>query len=144
MSVIDSNRPGDVILTFDIHSANVLCIATVAGNQISTSTVSIETIKLIFSNETGVKDNDFGQPASELNESHANGTNGDNGNKSDDDERSNERAEPVVGSIRYVSCSVAGSEPVDTSQDKESEGLNTFSLISSLMPRIVRWLFFLI
>ena len=31
VNVIDSNRPGDVILTFDIHAANVLCIATVAG-----------------------------------------------------------------------------------------------------------------
>lgn len=32
VNVIDSNRPGDVILTFDILAANVLCIATVAGN----------------------------------------------------------------------------------------------------------------
>ena len=31
VNVIDANRPGDVILTFDVLSANILCIASVAG-----------------------------------------------------------------------------------------------------------------
>ena len=89
VNVIDSNRPGDVILTFDIHGANVLSIATVSG----------------------VKDNDFGPPPShdlvpaQEEESPTDDPNVNNG-----------------GGIRYVSCSVAGSDPVDQPKDNENEG----------------------
>ena len=73
VNVIDSNRPGDVILTFDLPGSNVLCIASVAG----------------------VKDTDYGPlpdaPAAPPEE---------------------ETSEESSGGIRYVSCSVAGTDPL--------------------------------
>jgi hypothetical protein len=78
-----------VILTFDIHGANVLSIATVAG----------------------VKDNDFGPPPHDLVPTEEEESPAD-----DPDANVNN------GGIRYVSCSVAGSDPVDQPKDNESEG----------------------
>lgn len=79
VNVIDSNRPGDVILTFDIHGSNVLCIASVAG----------------------VKDSDFGPPPEAPPRQEEPRPQGE---ESPDESSSS--------GIRYVSCSVAGTDPV--------------------------------
>ena len=89
VNVIDSNRPGDVILTFDIHGANVLSIATVSG----------------------VKDNDYGPPPHDL-------------VPTEEKEAPADHPEANFSGIRYVSCSVAGSEPIDQPKDTENDGKN--------------------
>ncbi|KAI9554706.1 hypothetical protein GHT06_019982 [Daphnia sinensis] len=107
VNVIDSNRPGDVILTFDILAANVLCIATVAG----------------------VKDNDFAPPSEPTpppmptdgrSEEDDVGDEESASIRSDGD-GSSSKGDAIVGSIRYVSCSVAGSDPLDQPKENDNE-----------------------
>lgn len=97
--MIDSNRPGDVILTFDILGANVLCIASVSG----------------------VKDYDY-SPAQEIIPDVP-----VKADSSSDPEKTSSAAkesgeEQTMGSIRYVSCSVAGSDLPEQPKDNEAEG----------------------
>ena len=103
VNVIDSNRPGDVILTFDIVAANVLCIASVSG----------------------VKDNDYSPPSEDV-ERNGDPVESSGSYPSSDSQDGTDR--PSVGSfsnignIRYVSCSVAGSDPLDQPKDNETDG----------------------
>ncbi|XP_046452922.1 JNK-interacting protein 3-like isoform X3 [Daphnia pulex] len=111
VNVIDSNRPGDVILTFDIHAANVLCIATVAG----------------------VKDNDFGPPKETVpptSSTDAKGADDDDDDNNiigdeeptsmrSDGDGSSSKGDAIIGSIRFVSCSVAGSDPLDNPKEND-------------------------
>ncbi|EFX78867.1 hypothetical protein DAPPUDRAFT_305108 [Daphnia pulex] len=114
VNVIDSNRPGDVILTFDIHAANVLCIATVAG----------------------VKDNDFGPPKETVpptSSTDAKGADDDDDDNNiiigdeeptsmrSDGDGSSSKGDAIIGSIRFVSCSVAGSDPLDNPKENDED-----------------------
>ncbi|XP_059351312.1 JNK-interacting protein 3-like isoform X4 [Daphnia carinata] len=106
VNVIDSNRPGDVILTFDILAANVLCIATVAG----------------------VKDNDFPPPSEPTPPPTDGRSEEDDVNDEEstsirsDGDGSSSKGDAIVGSIRYVSCSVAGSDLLDHPKENDNEG----------------------
>ncbi|XP_059351313.1 JNK-interacting protein 3-like isoform X5 [Daphnia carinata] len=105
VNVIDSNRPGDVILTFDILAANVLCIATVAG----------------------VKDNDFPPPSEPTPPPTDGRSEEDDVNDEEstsirsDGDGSSSKGDAIVGSIRYVSCSVAGSDLLDHPKENDNE-----------------------
>ena len=66
---------------------------------------------------TGVKDNDFGPPS----ESNLDGS-AEEANESTSNDRSS-NGDAIVGSIRYVSCSVAGSDPLEQPKDNENEGI---------------------
>ncbi|XP_045029281.1 JNK-interacting protein 3 isoform X6 [Daphnia magna] len=108
VNVIDSNRPGDVILTFDILAANVLCIATVAG----------------------VKDNDFPPPSEPTPPPMSTDGRSEEDDVVDeesasirsDGDGSSSKGDAIVGSIRYVSCSVAGSDPLEHPKENDNEG----------------------
>lgn len=110
-----------MILTFDILAANILCIATVAGNY-SCNSFYDNSIKLL--NHLGVKDNDYGPPPEPMFDSKA---------EEAREEPVSIRSEPggsskgdaIIGSIRYVSCSVAGSDPVDHPNDNDNEGMES-------------------
>ncbi|XP_045029276.1 JNK-interacting protein 3 isoform X1 [Daphnia magna] len=107
VNVIDSNRPGDVILTFDILAANVLCIATVAG----------------------VKDNDFPPPSEPTPPPMSTDGRSEEDDVVDeesasirsDGDGSSSKGDAIVGSIRYVSCSVAGSDPLEHPKENDNE-----------------------
>jgi len=97
--VIDSNRPGDVILTFDILGANVLCIASVSG----------------------VKDYDY-SPAQDIVPDVPVKTDSSSDAEKTSSTPKESSEEQTMGNIRYVSCSVAGSDLVEQPKDNESEG----------------------
>lgn len=130
VNVIDSNRPGDVILTFDILSANILCIATVAGNCNNRTIDSLyETLEIL--DRLGVKDNDYGPPPEPMFDSKAEEAREERISIRSESDGSS-KGDTIIGSIRYVSCSVAGSDPVDQPNDNDNEGivgsLNRFCL----------------
>ena len=77
---------------------------------------------------TGVKDNDFGPPS----ESNLDGS-AEEANESTSNDRSS-NGDAIVGSIRYVSCSVAGSDPLEQPKDNENEGI--FCAISRFVARL--------
>ena len=114
VNVIDSNRPGDVILTFDVPAANVLCIASVSG----------------------VKDNDYSPPEGDVADGDSNASGqcdgrDENGPTSNGDGSDGASATAdqngSVGSIRYVSCSVAGvSDQLDNQLTKDNDNDGTY------------------
>ena len=97
--MIDSNRPGDVILTFDILGANVLCIASVSG----------------------VKDYDY-KPAQDIIPDVPVEVDSSAATEKTSSAAKEPIEEQTMGSIRYVSCSVAGSDLVEQPKDNETEG----------------------
>ena len=75
-----------------------------------------------------MKDNDFGPPS----ESNLDGS-AEEANESTSNDRSS-NGDAIVGSIRYVSCSVAGSDPLEQPKDNENEGI--FCAISRFVARL--------
>ena len=75
-----------------------------------------------------MKDNDFGPPS----ESNVDGS-AEEANESTSNDRSS-NGDAIVGSIRYVSCSVAGSDPLEQPKDNENEGI--FCAISRFVARL--------
>jgi hypothetical protein len=85
-----------------------------------------------------VKDNDFGPPSESVAPTSVESKDGDvcddivdgeepTSMRSDGD-GSSSKGDAIIGSIRYVSCSVAGSDPFDNNPKENDEGKNQKSI----------------
>jgi len=113
VNVIDSNRPGDVILTFDILGANVLCIASVSG---------VKDYDYPSPQDIIPEENEAAEPVLESSATESSATeSGAAESSAAESGAADSIDDQIMGSIRYVSCSVAGSDLVEQPKDNETE-----------------------
>ena len=137
MNVIDSNRPGDVILTFDILGANVLCIASVSG---------VKDYDYPSPQDIIPEENEAAEPVLESSATESSATeSGAAESSAAESGAADSIDDQIMGSIRYVSCSVAGSDLVEQPKDNETEG-NSFHLFHPFIKfiKFIKFIWFIL
>lgn len=84
-----------------------------------------------------MKDNDYGPPPESTLDAKTEGADDETDSVRSDGDGSS-KGDPIIGSIRYVSCSVAGSPVIDQSKDNENEGSSSL-IMSSFTSTLCVW-----